>query len=82
MNLYNLSDNKDTHRRVDGYALGSPDGDEIKGSDDLEIRRRLELDDVIEKAIQKIPPAGKLYPEVYAWSVTDAVVSYFEGMLD
>lgn len=63
-----VSNKSDHHKHSDGYINGAPDG-----------RVRLELDDVIETAIEKLPMAARLYPEVYAWVVTDAVLAYLKN---
>ena len=72
-----LSERIDRHRKIDGYALGSPDG---SGDEENPIvRPRKVLDDVIEKAISKLPAQTRLYPEVYAWKITEAVEKYYRG---
>ena len=50
--------------QANGYPLGRP-GD----------RARHPLDTVIEAAIAEIPAATRLYPDVFAWKVTDAVLA-------
>lgn len=37
------------------------------------------FDRPIEKAIAKIPAATRLYPDVYAWKIADAVVSALDA---
>lgn len=37
-------------------------------------RAKHPLDAVIRRAIEKLPMETRLYPDVYAWSVTDAVL--------
>jgi hypothetical protein len=53
---------------ANGYPLGRP-----------ESRERHPLDDVIRQAIEKMPMETRLYPDVYAWSVTDAVLEAING---
>lgn len=47
---------------ANGYPLGRP-----------ESRDPHPLDKVVRRAIEKLPMETRLYPDVYAWSVTDAV---------
>lgn len=47
---------------ANGYPLGRP-----------EHREPHPLDKVVRRAIEKLPMETRLYPDVYAWSVTDAV---------
>lgn len=47
---------------ANGYPLGRP----VNREPDA-------LDTVIRRAIEKLPMETRLYPDVYAWSVTDAV---------
>jgi len=49
--------------KANGFAHGRP-----------EEREPHPLDMVIERAIAKIPAATRLYPDVYAWKITDAVL--------
>lgn len=70
---------QDTHKRVDGYALGTPDGYAMREGDTPEIRPRRVLDDLIEDAIGRLPSATRLYPEVYAWRVSEAIVAALDG---
>ena len=47
-----------------GYAAGRPAD-----------RERHPLDAVIEKAIDKVAASTRLYPDVYSWQVTDAILA-------
>lgn len=47
---------------ANGYPLGRPAD-----------REPHPLDKVIRRAIEKMPMETRLYPDVYAWAVTDAV---------
>lgn len=47
---------------ANGYPLGRPVDREADA-----------LDTVIRRAIEKLPMETRLYPDVYAWQVTDAV---------
>lgn len=58
---------KDHHKKGDDYFYGAPDD-----------RLRLELDDEIEDLISSLPPATRIYPEVYAWKITEIVKSYYK----
>lgn len=49
-----------------GYALGRPSG-----------RDHTELAQAIIDAIDKLPMAARMYPDVYAWRIEDAVLDYF-----
>jgi hypothetical protein len=49
---------------ANGYPLGRP-----------EAREPHTLDRVIREAIEKLPMEVRLYPDVYAWHVTDAVLA-------
>lgn len=51
--------------QANGYPKGRPDGRDAE-----------DLDSVIQKAIERLPPELRLYPDIYAWSVTDAVKEY------
>lgn len=73
--LFAVSERPDKHRKADKYELGTPDGNELE-SGEIESRDRLVLDDVIEKTIGKLPAAARLYPEVYAWRVSEAIIDY------
>jgi len=53
--------------QANGYPLGRPEGRDVHP-----------MDLVIQKAIEELPAATRLYPDVFAWSVTDAVVKYLE----
>jgi hypothetical protein len=53
-----------THAR--GFEHGRPDGRQVEP-----------LDRVIEKVINKIPAATRLYPDVYSWKVAEAVKKYY-----
>lgn len=48
---------------ANGFAHGRP-----------EDRERLPLDLVIERVIAKIPASTRLYPDIYSWKVTDAIL--------
>lgn len=61
---------KDLHTRSHGYKQGVHND-----------RQRLVLDDVIEKALLKVDVATRLYPEVYAHVVSDAILEYL-GQLE
>lgn len=37
------------------------------------------LDEVVEAAIEKLPMEVRLYPDVFAWKVTDAVLRSLRG---
>lgn len=47
---------------ANGYPLGRPEN-----------REPHPLDKVVRRAIEKLPMETRLYPDVYAWSITDAV---------
>ena len=47
---------------ANGYPLGRP-----------ERRERKALDDVIQAAIEAVPMETRLYPDIYAWRITDAI---------
>lgn len=49
---------------ANGYIFGRPAGRAVE-----------RLDNVIESAIQALPYATRLYPEVYAWRITEAVLA-------
>lgn len=63
-----MADFQIEHTVENGYALGRPPGRELE-----------EVDIVIEEAISLIPMAPRLYPEVYAWRITEALRS--KGLL-
>lgn len=50
--------------KAEGYALGRPNS-----------RTSHYLDDVVSKAVDAVPAATRLYPDIYAWSVVDAVLN-------
>jgi hypothetical protein len=52
---------------ANGYPLGRPDD-----------RDEDTLDLIVEEAIDKIPMATRLYPDVYSWSVVDAISQYLK----
>lgn len=56
---------------ANGYPLGRP-----------ETRDAHPLDKVVRRAIEKLPMETRLYPDVYAWSVTDAVRRAAEPLSD
>lgn len=56
---------------ANGYPLGRPEN-----------RPSHALDGVIRRAIEKIPMETRLYPDVYAWSVADAVVAAISEAAD
>lgn len=66
-----LSEKPDLHTRTQGYVQGAS-----------EFRDRLILDDVIEKALDKIDVATRLYPEVYTHAISEAVLSYIRALED
>lgn len=49
-----------------GYVLGRPEGRDVE-----------ELDRIIEEAIEKLPMAARLYPDVYAWRISEAVKEHY-----
>jgi hypothetical protein len=53
------------HTIANGFTHGRPAGREPE-----------ELDMVIERVIEKIPAATRLFPEIYAWKVTEAVKKF------
>lgn len=48
---------------ANGYRFGRPEGRDVT-----------ELDGVIQGVIESLPPATRLYPDVYSWMITDAVI--------
>lgn len=64
-----LSSRIDAHTVSQGYKQGSPVG-----------RDRLVLDDVIEVALGRVDVAARLYPEVYAHIVAEAVLKYMDAV--
>lgn len=40
-----------------------------------------DLDSVIQKAIERLPPELRLYPDIYSWSVVDAVKAHLEASI-
>lgn len=54
-----------------GYPLGRPEN-----------RPSHALDSIIRRAIEKMPMETRLYPDVYAWSVADAVVAAISKAAD
>lgn len=47
---------------ANGYHNGRPEGREVEP-----------LDLIIAQVIESIPAATRLYPDIYAWKITDAV---------
>lgn len=45
-----------------GYPMGRPPG-----------RPRLVADDIVQAAIEALPMEVRLYPDIYAWRVVDAL---------
>lgn len=66
-----LSSQKDYHTKSGGFKDGTS-----------EFRDRLKLDDVIEKALGKLDSGTRLYPEVYAHAVSDAILKYLQKLED
>ena len=65
-----IAENRPRPKRVDlppteanGYVYGRP-----------EKREPHPLDAVIEKAFEKLPAHTRLYPDIYSWKLTDAVL--------
>lgn len=56
---------------ANGYPLGRPSG-----------RNVTLLDGVVEEAIEALPMEVRLYPDVYSWRVTDAVVAAISKAAD
>ncbi len=56
---------------ANGFALGRPEG-----------RSETELDRLIIAAIERLPAAARLYPEVWAWQVSDKVQALLESKPD
>lgn len=54
--------------RVNGYAQGRPPE-----------REPHVLDAVVEAAIESLPAATRLYPDVYSWQVVDAVLAALDS---
>lgn len=52
--------------KANGYPFGRPDD-----------RDSHPLDEVIRDAIEALPMEVRLYPDIYAWRVTDAVLEAF-----
>lgn len=58
-----MSNHKEAEPTVaNGFVLGRPEGRDVE-----------ELDRIIEEAINEIPMATRLYPDVYAWRIAEAV---------
>lgn len=66
-----MSDDSKAPTVTNGYPLGRPAG-----------RNAFPLDRVVEEAIEKLPMETRLYPDVYSWRVTDAVVGAISKAAD
>ena len=52
----------DDTTRANGYKHGRPEGRDVKPADEI-----------VRKVIEALPAETRLYPDVYAWQVTDAL---------
>ena len=52
----------DDTTRANGYKHGRPEGRDVKPADEI-----------VRKVIEALPAEARLYPDVYAWQVTDAL---------